>query len=170
MYRSKGVPLSESSRNAGGPVTHSWRRPSIDGMGDHIRVGDADRDVIFGRLKRAVVDGRLTLVEYDTRLQQLYRAETRGELADVTSDLPRSDDRSEPKWQPREAIPTWVVIMWIPWVAVNVLCLAIWLITGGYFWPFWVAVPWGCALIIPTAVGVVAGRCDGVGSHALGSD
>lgn len=170
MYRSKGVPFSESPRYAGGPVAHIWRTPSIDGSGDHIRVGDADRDIIFGRLKRAVVDGRLTLTEYDTRLQQLYRAETRGELDEVVSDLPRSDARSEPKCQPRGVIPTWVVIMWTPWVAVNILCLAIWLITRGYFWPFWVELPWGCALMIPTAVGVLTGRCGGVRSDAVRSE
>jgi hypothetical protein len=34
--------------------------------------------------------------------------------------------------------------------------VAIYLATGaGYFWPFWVAVPWGLALLIPTTIGIV---------------
>jgi hypothetical protein len=134
-------------------------RPSLgaarDNLGSHIRVGDADREVVSRRLSRAIADGRLTLTEYDTRLQRLYRVETRGELAEIVADLPRSDEPCEPKRRRTQSIPAWVVIMWMPWIAVNLLCLAIWLATGaGYFWPFWVAVPWGCALLIPSAIGV----------------
>lgn len=133
----------------------SHRSAAPGALDTHIRVGDADRETVSHRLSRAVAEGRLTLTEYDTRLQRLYRAETRGDLADIVSDLPRSDARGEPKQQRKQSIPAWVVIMWMPWVAVNLLCLAIWLATGaGYFWPFWVAVPWGCALMIPSAIGV----------------
>jgi hypothetical protein len=150
VHHHEYFPLSEPTRpSAGGAAT--------DTLDNHIRAGDADRDVISGRLSRAVADGRLTLTEYDTRLQRLYRAETRGELAEIVSDLPRSDERGRPKRQRKQPIPAWVVVMWMPWVAVNLLCVAIWLTAGaGYFWPFWVAVPWGCALLIPSAIGVLA--------------
>jgi hypothetical protein len=154
------------------PFPEPPRQSATSGApGGHIRVGDADRDVVSRRLSRAVADGRLTLTEYDTRLQRLYRAETRGELAEVVSDLPRSDDRDEPKRQRKQSIPAWVVIMWMPWVAVNLLCLAIWLATGaGYFWPFWVAVPWGCALLIPSTIGVFAsGGTSGAGDSPAAS-
>ncbi|RUP33273.1 MAG: DUF1707 domain-containing protein [Mycolicibacterium sp.] len=145
MDRHENLPFPE-------PPHHSAASRTPD---THIRVGDADRQTVSHRLSRAVAEGRLTLTEYDTRLQRLYRAETRGELADIVSDLPRSDERGELKPQRKQSIPAWVVIMWMPWVAVNLLCLAIWLATGaGYFWPFWVAVPWGCALLIPSAIGV----------------
>lgn len=143
----------------------SHRSAAPGALDTHIRVGDADRETVSHRLSRAVAEGRLTLTEYDTRLQRLYRAETRGDLADIVSDLPRSDARGEPKQQRKQSIPAWVVIMWMPWVAVNLLCLAIWLATGaGYFWPFWVAVPWGCALMIPSAIGVFASG----GSYPVG--
>lgn len=151
MHHHEDFPFPELTRNADGST-------SAGTLGARIRVGDADRDVVSRRLSWAVTDGRLTLTEYDTRLQQLYQAQTRGELADVVADLPRSDGRGEPKQRRKQSIPAWVVIMWMPWVAVNLLCLAIWLATGaGYFWPFWVAVPWGCALLIPTAIGIVTG-------------
>lgn len=146
MYHREDFPFGPSMHTGG----------TTDTLDDRIRVGDADRDVIAHRLSRAVTDGRLTLTEYDTRLQQLYQAQTRGELTEIVSDLPPSHDRPEPKRQRKQSIPQWVAIMWMPWVAVNLLCLTIWLATGtGYFWPFWVAVPWGCALLIPTAVGVM---------------
>jgi len=150
MHHHEYFPMPEAAHpSAGGAAT--------DTLGHHIRAGDAERDVIARRLSHAVADGRLNLTEYDTRLQTLYRAETRGELAEIVSDLPRSDARGEPRRERKYTIPAWVVIMWLPWVAVNILCVAIWLSTGaGYFWPFWVAVPWGCALLIPSAIGVLA--------------
>lgn len=152
MSHHEDFPLPGPSRNAGGSTATA-------ALGTHIRVGDADREVVFRRLSRAVTDGRLTLTEYDTRLQQLYQAETCGQLAGIVADLPRSDGRDEPRRQRKQPIPVWVVIMWMPWVAVNLLCLAIWLATGtGYFWPFWVAVPWGCALLIPSTIGVLDSR------------
>ena len=157
MHHHEDFSFPESTRISGGST-------ATDTLGDHIRVGHADRDAISRRLNRAVTDGRLTLTEYDTRLRQLYQVETRSELAEIVSDLP--DERSAPKWQRKQAIPGWVVIMWMPWVAVNVMCIAIWLSAGaGYFWPFWVAVPWGCALSIPTVIGVLATR----DSHARSS-
>nr|WP_243747723.1 DUF1707 domain-containing protein [Mycolicibacterium sp. CBMA 226] len=153
MHHHEEFQFPESMRNSAGGGT------ATDTLGDHIRVGDAERDVVSRRLTRAVTDGRLTLTEYDTRLQQLYQAETRGALAEIVADLPRSDANRESKRQRRQAIPAWVVIMWMPWAAVNILCLSVWLATGGgYFWPFWVAVPWGCALLIPTAIGILTGR------------
>ena len=149
MHHHEDFPFPDPTHNLGGTTT--------DTLGDHLRVGDAEREVISGRLSRAVTAGRLTLTEYDNRLRLLYQTETCGDLAAIVSDLP--DDRPEPKRQRKQAIPQWVVIMWMPWVAVNIMCFAIWLTTGGgYFWPFWVAVPWGCALLIPTAIGVLTGR------------
>lgn len=150
MHHHENFRFPESARDTAGSA-------AIDTLGDHIRVGDTDRDAVSRRLSRAVADGRLTLTEYDTRLQRLYQVETRGALAEIVSDLPV--ERPEPKRKRRQSIPGWVVIMWMPWIAVNIMCLAIWLTTGGgYFWPFWVAVPWGFALSIPTAIGVLANR------------
>lgn len=160
MDHHENLPFPEPPRRSAGGV-------ATDTLGSHVRVGDADREAVSRRLTHAVADGRLTLTEYDTRLLRLYRAETRGELAEIVSDLPRSDARGEPKRERKQTIPAWVVIMWMPWVAVNLLCLAIWLATGaGYFWPFWVGVPWGCALLIPSAIGMRGRRVGGL--HAGG--
>jgi hypothetical protein len=55
---------------------------------DHLRASDADRQRVADRLRRAMDEGRLTLLEYDERLRAAYAALTYGELAKVTSDLP----------------------------------------------------------------------------------
>ncbi len=53
-----------------------------------LRVSDADRQAVARRLERAMRDGRLTIVEFDERVQAAYAARTRGELDDLTEDLP----------------------------------------------------------------------------------
>lgn len=126
-----------------------------------MRASDADREQIVAKLKTAMDDGRIDLHEFDERLQQVYAAKTYGELAPVLSDLPvqRVSRSGAGGGSGGGGLPTWVIIMWIPWVFVNILCLVIWLATGaGYFWPFWVAVPWGLALLIPSTIGIVVGR------------
>ncbi len=53
-----------------------------------LRVSDADRQAVARRLERAMRDGRLTIVEFDERVQAAYAARTRGELEELTEDLP----------------------------------------------------------------------------------
>lgn len=126
-----------------------------------MRASDKDREQIVDRLRVAMDEGRLTLHEFDSRLQQVYSAKTYGELEPVLSDLPvqrvksgRAVAATEPP-----SIPVWVKIMWTPWVFVNLLVLVIWLATGaGYFWPIWVEAPWGLALLIPTTIGIITQR------------
>ncbi|MEU7769248.1 DUF1707 domain-containing protein [Nocardia sp. NPDC049190] len=122
---------------------------------EHVRASDADREKMVDQLRHAMNEGRLSLDEFDDRVRQVYAAKTYGELTPLLSDLPAQRDS-----RPARAgglVPHWVTIMWTPWVFVNVLCVAIYLATGaGYFWPFWVAVPWGLALLIPTTIGISA--------------
>lgn len=123
---------------------------------ENLRISDADREKIVDRLRVAMDEGRLTLHEFDGRLQQVYAAKTNGDLVPIVSDLPAQ--RGE-KREHSSSVPVWVKIMWTPWVFVNVLCVLIWLATGlGYFWPFWVEVPWGLALLIPTFIGITVER------------
>ncbi|MGQ4619914.1 DUF1707 domain-containing protein [Nocardia sp. R7R-8] len=125
---------------------------------DHVRASDADREKIIDQLRLAMNEGRLSLAEFDDRLRQVYAAKTYGELAPLLSDLPA---QRESRPAPARGFPRWITIMWTPWVFVNALCLAIYLATGaGYFWPFWVAVPWGLALLIPTTIGIVTREKD----------
>ncbi|MFF0498627.1 DUF1707 domain-containing protein [Nocardia aobensis] len=123
---------------------------------EHVRASDADREEIVDRLRSAMNEGRLNLAEFDDRVQQVYAARTYGELSPILSDLPAVRER--PGAARTGRVPPWVLIMWTPWVFVNILCVVIWLATGaGYFWPFWVEVPWGLALCIPTVIGITVG-------------
>ncbi|PSR68247.1 hypothetical protein C8258_10390 [Nocardia sp. MDA0666] len=123
---------------------------------EHVRASDADREEIVERLRSAMNEGRLNLAEFDDRVQQVYVARTYGELSPILSDLPAVRER--PGAARAGRVPPWVLIMWTPWVFVNILCVVIWLATGaGYFWPFWVEVPWGLALCIPTVIGITVG-------------
>jgi hypothetical protein len=56
--------------------------------GSNIRVGDAEREAVASQLRDHYADGRLTLDELNERLDQVFAAKTRTELAMVTRDLP----------------------------------------------------------------------------------
>jgi hypothetical protein len=65
-----------------------------------LRASDADRERVVTVLGDAVVDGRLSAVEHEERVEKAYRARTLGELATLTVDLlpphlqpVRTDDR-----------------------------------------------------------------------------
>ncbi|MFE3190248.1 DUF1707 domain-containing protein [Nocardia sp. NPDC059240] len=126
---------------------------------ENMRASDADREQIVNKLRLAMDEGRLTLHEFDSRLQQVYSARTYGELTPVLSDLPAQRVAGKAAKGEPGNVPVWVKIMWTPWVFVNLLVLVVWVATGmGYFWPIWVEAPWGLALLIPTTIGIVVQR------------
>ena len=53
-----------------------------------IRLSDAERNVIVEQLNNAVGEGRLTLAEFEDRLQGVLAARTRDDMAPFTADLP----------------------------------------------------------------------------------
>ena len=53
-----------------------------------LRASDADREKVAGLLRDAYAEGRLSPVEHDERLSQVYRAQTYAELVPVLHDLP----------------------------------------------------------------------------------
>ncbi len=59
---------------------------------EHIRASDADRDRLADRLREALAQGRLDQMEYEERIDSVYRAKTVGELAPITDDLPEDAD------------------------------------------------------------------------------
>ena len=52
------------------------------------RVSDAERNEVVDELKRHTADGRLTLEEFEGRLDETMRAKTTGELRAVLRELP----------------------------------------------------------------------------------
>src|SRR5215217_2609423 len=95
-----------------------------------LRASDAEREHHAGLLRGHAAQGRLTVDELEERLDRVYAASTRGELATVVADLPAS----EPPRRPRRRPPVRPEL--VPFLAVNLLLIAVWAATGaGYFWP-----------------------------------
>ncbi|MEN3306992.1 MAG: hypothetical protein V7603_3194 [Micromonosporaceae bacterium] len=57
-------------------------------MQPHIRVSDADRERVVDMLQRHTSEGRLSLDEFSSRVDDAQRARTHAELAALTTDLP----------------------------------------------------------------------------------
>jgi hypothetical protein len=144
------------------------------------RAGDADRERVAERLRVALEEGRLNLHEYDDRLRQAYAARTYADLDALIADLPGVTPPSQSQvvpaattaasWRPDadgkypDATRRWVVKQWDGWISVVVVCTLIWFVTsvfsgeGAYFWPIWVAGPWGALLLVQTLRGLIAGE------------
>jgi hypothetical protein len=63
---------------------------------DALRVSDAERDAVLRTLGDHAAVGRLTLDELEDRSGRALTAKTRGELATLTSDLPREAGQPDP--------------------------------------------------------------------------
>ena len=136
-------------------------------MGDHeaqgdahleLRVSDAERDEIVGILREQTSAGRLTLEEFEQRLDEVYAARTAGALQHVLRELPvqpppptrtgpkraeeRTDEELRQRW--RQRLRADVAGLAMP----NVICNAIW-VMGEFdrWWPGWVLLGTGMAFV-----------------------
>lgn len=106
-----------------------------------VRASDAERERAAAALRDHYADGRLTSEELEDRLQHVYTARSRADLARLLADLP-SDRRRRAlrgfyRWQ-RAALRVHAA----GYVAGNGSLVGIWALTGeGYFWPAWALVP-----------------------------
>ncbi|WBB71061.1 DUF1707 domain-containing protein [Micromonospora sp. WMMD812] len=143
-----------------------------------MRAADTDREAVADRLRVALNEGRLDLHEYDERLQRAYRSRTYAELDALVADLPSvappadSGLVTSPAAAPataqrpavRSATARWLVQVWQPYLQVVPIVVAIWAISSLfardllYFWPGWVAGPWGAVLLVRTVTGLGAGE------------
>jgi hypothetical protein len=121
---------------------------------DDVRIGDAERELVAQQLHVHVGSGRLDLAEFERRIDAVYGARTRGELAAVLADLPARTPRPRPAARPvRSRI---AAAMWAPWVLAGTISMVVWLATSLgagallYFWPIWVIGPWAGALVMGT--------------------
>jgi hypothetical protein len=147
-----------------------------------MRAADSDRQFVADRLKNALDEGRLTLIEYDDRLRDAYAARTYGELDGILADLPGVVPASHaqvvptagpsvpapPAASPAPGFPMasddrpmarWLVAVWSAWLFAVSINVVIWLLVSlgthhlHYFWPMWVAGPWGVLLIFSSLSG-----------------
>jgi Flp pilus assembly protein TadB len=58
------------------------------------RVGDADREATAERLRHHHAEGRISMDEFQERLDRCYRAKTSGELRELVADLPEDPQRA----------------------------------------------------------------------------
>jgi ferric-dicitrate binding protein FerR (iron transport regulator) len=70
-------------------------------MDDHLRLSDAERERAATDLGEHYAQGRLTIDEHAERLDRIWAARTRGELAPVFSDLPGRAAPAVPPERPR---------------------------------------------------------------------
>lgn len=125
---------------------------------DRMRASDAEREHVAARLADHLAAGRLDVVEFGARLDQVFAARTRGELAPVLADLPEHEPAPAPRTPrygarrgtgralrraagppaPRAAAPVLAMI-----AAVVVLATTLAVVTGSaHYGPFpWILVP-----------------------------
>jgi hypothetical protein len=123
---------------------------------------DADRESVADRLRTAAAEGRLDPDELEERVAAAYGARTVGDLAKLTTDLPVPAQPRPPARQ-RLATPD-VRERLSAFIVANTVCIAVWLFAGGGdFWPRWVLLVTGIALLatfVKTALGVEQDRDD----------
>jgi Domain of unknown function (DUF1707) len=134
------------------------------------RASDADRDRAASALREHLAAGRLTIEEFDERLDRAFAAKTLRDLEQVMADLPASDlgqlpgvslDRSASgpplagrrrggsiQAGPSRFSPAWRAA-WGSWLAISLFLIVIWLASGasGGPWFLWVVLPLGVLLL-----------------------
>ncbi len=123
-----------------------------------IHIGDAEREQVEAVLGQHVAVGRLTMSEFESRLDVVYAARTRGELGVVLTDLPSTEPT--PVLTRPTRLPT-ARAVWTPWALTGAICLPLWVATSlaqgrPVDSPVWVIGPWGV---------VVLARVTGRGAH-----
>lgn len=131
----------------------------------YLRVSDADRDQVASVLREHHAQGRLTLEEFQERLERAYAAKTYADLDAIVADLPADDlfrlpmpahQRRRPASRTRGQVLRRRVILvsaWSTWAFVSSVNLVIWLAVSIavaepiYPWWIWVAGPWGAAML-----------------------
>ncbi len=130
-----------------------------------IRASDADRDRAAEALREHHATGRLSMEEFQDRLDRVYAAKTLGELDELMVDLPAIDLYQLPIPAGQRFVPprppatrahgrmsTEWRAAWASWAGVSLICLVVWLLALGSsgaagFWPLWVIAPWGAAML-----------------------
>jgi hypothetical protein len=133
-------------------------------VGEGVRVSDAERQAVVDVLREQTTAGRLTLAEFEERLDEVYRSKTDTDLRDALRELPVEPPR--PTVVPTATSPTGppspdtiteadlrrryrvrlrndVSGFIVP----NFVCNLIWAIGDhGYWWPGWVLAATGAGL------------------------
>jgi Domain of unknown function (DUF1707) len=135
-----------------------------------LRASDDDRDRTASLLREHHAAGRLTVDEFQERLDATYAAKTLGQLQELLADLPSIDlyrlpeqdmrrsqheQASQPAEREHGRLSRHWRAAWGSWASVSMLLMVIWLIgvaSSGFhnmqgLWFLWVAGPWGAILL-----------------------
>ena len=131
---------------------------------DQLRVSDPERAAVQERLRRGVAAGQLDLHEFDVRVQSVWAAKTRGELARATRDLPEPPPEPPPppplgRVFSNDDAGTAMRVLAIVWASITAVNLVVWGLVSltsdedVYPWWIWLSVP-GAALLVLYGVGI----------------
>jgi DUF1707 SHOCT-like domain len=114
-----------------------WER--VTARDPHLRAADADRERIAERLRTGHTEGRLDLAEFQQRLERGYAAKTLGELDELVSDLPASDERpavrrTGPGWRPAALVPILIALILVSAVVRHPVFAWLWVPVVLMFW------------------------------------
>jgi hypothetical protein len=70
--------------------------------GPGVRIGDSEREAAAASLREHYARGRLTLDEFQQRLDAVFAATTNADLAKITADLPHTSPYAPP-WPPPQS-------------------------------------------------------------------
>jgi hypothetical protein len=133
-------------REAGRPAEDTLRQEP------ELRASDAEREQTVTLLREHGTAGRLDLDELEQRIGAAYQARTRGDLATLLDDLPRSQSVTAPRPSRSVRAHRHHHNGWGMFMRVSVLLVVIWALSGAdYFWPAWVMAWWAIALTMRNA-------------------
>ena len=107
-----------------------------------LRASDEERDRTVAELRRHLVDGRLTMEEFDQRADQALRARTRRDLVATTAELPHLPDPGQARAlrrAERSAAAAATLAALLPAAVVVAVVGAAWL--SGAWWLLWLIWP-----------------------------
>lgn len=126
-----------------------------------VRVSDAERTQVIERLRNETAAGRLTLDEFEDRIEEVWAAKTRRQLDVTLRELPAAptpsyaDVRAKQRTvaEPDEELVRRRHVQRVRkelagFATSNITCISIWALAGmGYFWPGWVLMGTGVGLV-----------------------
>ncbi|MGH8824655.1 MAG: DUF1707 SHOCT-like domain-containing protein [Jiangellaceae bacterium] len=135
-----------------------------------MRASDADRERISAVLRDAHAEGRLPQDELVERIGAAFQAQTYRELDRLVADIPPPQRQvahrtgqppaaksAQPVKPARQGMSGFLVANWWVWGCAVAINLVVWFLVSisspepAYFWPMWVAGPWGAVLAVCTA-------------------
>jgi len=129
-----------------------------------MRASDAEREEVAAALRDNLAEGRLTMEEFNDRLDATYTSKTYGELDALMIDLPRRSGTSPTtfaeagaqlveRWEARRrnrfrrSVSRFLTVSGVCWVLWGVTVAT----SQGHnlegLWPMWVTVPWGAWIL-----------------------